>query len=95
MPPDYGRREERPAPEPPENPVKLRVSDEVLAAHADTKGVLMHITDMISLYPGSRDVLVYLPDGRTVRVNEDRRVTYSDELRDKLIKLLGAENVKA
>ena len=54
----------------------------------------MHITDMISLYPGNRDVLVYLPEGHMVRVNEDCRVTYTDELRDKLIKLLGAENVK-
>lgn len=92
---DYAVREERPAPRPIENPVKLRVSEDVVAAHGDNKGVLMHLTDMLSLYPGERDVLVYLPDGRMVRVNEDRRVTYSDELRDKLIRLLGAENVKA
>ena len=92
---DYAVREGRPAPRPIENPVKLRVSEDVVAAHGDNKGVLMHLTDMLSLYPGERDVLVYLPDGRMVRVNEDRRVTYSDELRDKLIRLLGAENVKA
>ncbi|MBP3895020.1 MAG: DNA polymerase III subunit alpha, partial [Mogibacterium sp.] len=42
----------------PVNPVKIRVSSDVLAAHQDVKGVLMHITDMISLYPGERDVLV-------------------------------------
>ena len=79
----------------PQNPVKLRISEEVVTSHGDNKGVLMHITDMISLYPGERDVLVYLPEGRMVRVNADRRVTFTDELKDKLIRMLGSENVKA
>ncbi|MBQ6623645.1 MAG: hypothetical protein IJH57_03400, partial [Mogibacterium sp.] len=79
---------------PPANPVKLRISEEVVASHGDNKGVLMHITDMISLYPGDRDVLVYLPEGRKVRVNADSRVTFTDELKEKLVRMLGAENVK-
>jgi len=79
---------------PPFNPVKLRVTDEVIESHGDNKGVLFHLTDMISLYPGDRDVLVYLPDGRTVRVNEDHRVNFTDELRAKLIRVLGDANVK-
>ena len=79
---------------PPLNPVKLRISEEVVASHGDNKGVLMHITDMISLYPGDRDVLVYLPEGRMVRVNADSRVNFTDDLREKLVRMLGPENVK-
>ena len=78
----------------PANPVKLRINEEVVASHGDTKGVLMHITDMISLYPGERDVLVYLPDGRMVRVNADSRVTFTDDLKEKLVRMLGPDNVK-
>lgn len=78
----------------PVNPVKIRVSSDVLAAHQDVKGVLMHITDMISLYPGERDVLVYLPDGRMVRVNRESRINLTDDLRDKLIRVFGSDNVK-
>jgi hypothetical protein len=54
----------------------------------------MHVTDMISLYPGNRDVLVYLPGQKPVRCNADKRVTFTDELREKLVRLLGADNVK-
>ena len=49
---------------------------------------------MMSLYPGSRDVLVYLPGQKPVRCSEKSRVTLDDELRSKLERLLGAENVK-
>ncbi|MBR2675151.1 MAG: DNA polymerase III subunit alpha [Mogibacterium sp.] len=76
------------------DPIKLRVSEEVLAAHGDSKGVLLHLTDMLGLYPGERDVLVYLPNGRMVRINRDRRITLSEELKGKLIRLLGEENIK-
>ena len=78
----------------PGNPVKLRVPQEVLDRHGDAKGVLLHITDMLSLYPGNRDVLVYLPDGRMVRADAQHRVEFGDELRAKAVKLLGEENVK-
>ena len=54
----------------------------------------MHITDMIGLFPGDRDVLVYLPGQKPVRCNAENRVALTDELRSKLIRLLGAENVK-
>ena len=75
--------------------VKLKVTDEVLARHRDAKGVLYHLTDMMSLYPGSRDVLVYFPGGNKVRINPENRVTVTDELRQKLVRMLGEENVKA
>ena len=54
----------------------------------------MHLTDMLSLYPGERDVLVYLPGQKAVRCNADNRVAFTDNLKAKLIRLLGAENVK-
>ena len=103
--PDYGyyngapheeapREAQRPAPSPVNDPVKLRVNEEVLAAHGSPRKLLMHLTDMISLYPGSRDVLVYLPGQKPMRCNADKRVTFTDDLRAKLVRLLGEENVK-
>ena len=92
-------RQERPKPAPnttPLNdPVKLRVSEDVMSAHrGDGRKVLMHITDMISLYPGERDVLVYLPGRKPVRCNQELRVSFTDELKAKLVQLLGEANVK-
>ena len=74
--------------------VKLRVTDEVLRKHRDAKGLLYHLTDMMSLYPGEQDVLVYLPGAKPVRCSRENRVNMTDELRAKLVKLLGKENVK-
>ena len=54
----------------------------------------MHLTDMFSLYPGDRDVLVYLPGQKPVRCNAENRIVFSDRLRASLIRLLGEENVK-
>ena len=88
------RGAERPAQAPVNDPVKLRVSEEVLAYHGNPRKLLMHITDMISLYPGDRDVLVYLPGQKPVRCNADKRITLTDDLRNKLIRLFGSENVK-
>ena len=76
------------------DPVKLRISGELLDSHGETRKLLFHLTDMMSLYPGSRDVLVYLPGQKPVRCSEKSRVTLDDELRSKLERLLGAENVK-
>ena len=56
--------------------------------------MLMHLTDMMSLYRGDRDVLVYLPGQKPVRGSADNRITLTDELRGKLVRLLGEENVK-
>lgn len=75
-------------------PVKLRVTEEILEAHRDSRGILMRLTDMFSLYPGDRNVFVYLPGGNVVKADRDNRVEWTDELRDKLIRLLGEENVK-
>jgi DNA polymerase-3 subunit alpha len=87
------RAENRPAP-PLNDPVKLRIPEDVVRSHGSARKVLMHLTDMFSLYPGGRDVLVYLPRQKPVRCNADNRVTFTDGLRSKLIKLLGEENVK-
>jgi hypothetical protein len=66
-----------------------------MAAHrGDGRKVLMHITDMISLYPGDRDVLVYLPGRKPVRCNQALRVSLTDDLREKLMRMLGSDNVK-
>ena len=62
--------------------------------HRDVRGLLYHLTDMMSLYPGDRDVLVYLPGQKPVRCSKDNRITMTDTLRAKLVKLLGEENVK-
>ena len=80
--------------QPVNDPVKLRVTQEVLDAHGGSRKLLMHITDMISLFPGERDVLVYLPGQKPVRCNADKRVRFTEVLRGKLIRLLGEENVK-
>ena len=68
--------------------------DEYGSHESDAKAMLYHLTDMMSLYPGSRDVLVYLPDGKTIRANPENRVELTEELRGKLISLLGEGNVK-
>ena len=94
-PADYRPEPQRPAKAAaPVDPVKLRMPQAVLDAHGDTRRLLMHVTDMISLHPGDRDVLVYLPDGRMVRCNADNRITFTDDLRAKLVRMLGEENVK-
>lgn len=87
------RAENRPA-SPVKDPVKLRIPDEVVRSHGGPRRVLMHLTDMFSLYPGDRDVLVYLPGQKPVRCSEDKRVTFTSDFKAKLIRLLGAENVK-
>ena len=79
---------------PVNDPVKLRIPQQVLDSHGGGRKLLMHITDMISLYPGGRDVLVYLPGQKPVRCNADKRVTFTDDLKAKLVRLLGEENVK-
>ena len=88
-----GRAESRPA-APLNDPVKLRIPEDVVRLHGGARKVLMHLTDMFSLYPGGRDVLVYLPGQKPVRCNAENRVAFTDDLRGKLIRLLGAENVK-
>ena len=76
------------------DPVKLRVTPEILARHRDAKSVLYHLTDIMSLSPGSRDVLVYLPGQKPVRCSRSGRIEYTDELRDRFIRMLGEDNVK-
>ena len=65
-----------------------------MARHSDAKAMLYHLTDMMSLFPGSRDVLVYLPGQKPVRCSQSNRIDFTDELRARLVKLLGEENVK-
>lgn len=75
------------------NPIKIRVSDEVKAKYADEKALLLRISDMLSLYPGDRDVLVYI-DGKMIRADRNHRANITDELKEKLIINFGEENVK-
>ena len=82
------------SPSPLSDPVKLRVTEEVLRNHRDVRGVLYHLTDMMSLFPGKRDVLVYLPGRKPVRCSKDSRIDLTDELRARLVRLLGKDNVK-
>ncbi len=77
-----------------ENYIKLRITQDVVDAHGDLNGVLYHINDLLSLYPGDRAVLVYLPNGKMVKVQDSYRAELSAEFRLKLETLLGAENVK-
>ena len=92
--PEQARRAENRPASPMNDPVKLRIPETVVRAHGSARKVLMHLTDMFSLYPGDRDVLVYLPGQKPVRCNADNRVAFTDGLRSKLIRLLGEENVK-
>ena len=92
--PEPPRRAERGPSSPLNDPVKLRIPEDIVRSHGSSRKVLMHLTDMISLYPGERDVLVYLPGQKPVRCNAENRVAFTDDLRGKLIRLLGAENVK-
>ncbi|MBR0309011.1 MAG: DNA polymerase III subunit alpha [Mogibacterium sp.] len=86
--------QQNPGAVPLNDPIKLRVTEEVLNAHGEPRKVLMHLTDMMSLYTGDRDVLVYLPGQKAVRCSQDKRVTLNDALLKKLVRMLGAENVK-
>ena len=75
------------------NPVKIRISEETKTQYPDEKSILLRITDMLSLYPGDRDVLVYI-DGKMIRADRQHRVELTDELKEKLINNFGEENVK-
>ena len=91
--PSQGGVSQKPA-APLSDPVKLRVPQEVLDAHKEPRKLLFHITDMMSLWPGERDVLVYLPGKKAMRCNAENRVSLTPELLDRLEKLLGKENIK-
>ena len=91
---DEAPRRPQTAAAPLNDPVKLRVTQEVIDAHGGSRKVLMHITDMISFFPGDRDVLVYLPGQKPVRCNADMRVKFTGVLKGKLVRMLGEENVK-
>lgn len=77
-----------------DNYVKLRMTAEVAAKHVEPAKAMYHILDILSMYPGDREVLLYLPDGRMVRADKEHRVTMTEELRAKLVKVLGENNVK-
>ena len=89
-----GRKQSGPANSPLNDPVKVRVTEEVIASHGGARKVLMHMTDMMSLYPGDRDVLVYLPGQKAVRCNANNRITLTEELHKKLVRVFGADNIK-
>jgi LSD1 subclass zinc finger protein len=74
--------------------VKLRIPQDVLDAHGEVRRLLFHLTDMFSLYPGDRDVLVYLPGRKPVRCSSESRITPAPELVSRLESLLGKENIK-
>lgn len=76
------------------DPVKLRVSEEIIEKHGGVNGTLLYVSDLLSLYPGKRDVIVYLPEGRSVRADAGHRVDGSDELKSRLEQLFGPENIK-
>ncbi len=74
--------------------VKLRITEDVVGRYRDVKGVLYLLEDVMSLYPGSQKVRIYLPDGRSIQMSTDKRINFSKELRDRLAEILGQENVK-
>ncbi|MDD6096653.1 MAG: DNA polymerase III subunit alpha, partial [Firmicutes bacterium] len=76
------------------NYLKLRLTEEAVSAHGDLSGAMYHILDVLSMYPGETEVLVYLPDGRMVRADSEHRACCCGELRTRLERILGAENVK-
>ncbi len=77
-----------------DNPVKLRVPPEYVERLGGQKEVLEEIMDLLSEYPGRRDVLVFLPGGQKVRTSDQYCVDYSTGLDRKLRDLLGNDNVK-
>ena len=74
--------------------IKLRLTDDFVSKHKDLTGALFHVTDALSRYPGDRQTLIYLPDGRKTRVDKQFNAEFCDELREELVRLLGNENVK-
>lgn len=74
--------------------VKLRVTSDVVARHGGISGTMYHLLDTLSLYPGDRQVLVYLPDGKMVRADKEHMVSAYPELMDRLVRILGNGNVK-
>jgi len=78
----------------PVNPVKIRVSADIVEKHGGRNSALVYVSDILSMYQGERDVIVYLPDGKSVRADAGHRVEWSEELKARLEKTFGAENVK-
>ncbi|MCQ2567194.1 MAG: hypothetical protein MJ127_02150, partial [Mogibacterium sp.] len=66
----------------------------ILNSHGGVNTTLMYVSDVLSMYPGDMDVMVYLPGGRSVRADAEHRVDGSEEFMNRLEKLFGSENVK-
>ena len=70
-------------------PVKFRIppSDDVQAMFGELKNIILH-------NKGGRDVIIYMPGGKTLRGSEAMRVSGSAGMRREAEDLLGPENVK-
>lgn len=79
-------RSETPA---PGSLIKLRISK-----NADVNITLEQIKTALQRHHGNVQVLIYLPDGRTLRTDSDLWGELSDSLRIQLMAILGNENVK-
>ena len=69
--------------------IKLRISK-----NADVNITLEQIKTALQRHHGNVQVLIYLPDGRTLRTDSDLWGELSDSLRIQLMAILGNENVK-
>ncbi|MBR0374211.1 MAG: DNA polymerase III subunit alpha [Mogibacterium sp.] len=74
--------------------VKIKIPDWFIKDAGGNHEALERIIDVLFHYPGSRDVLVYLPGRKAIRASSEYRVAWSEDLRSDLAGLVGSENVK-
>ncbi len=76
------------------NPVKIRVNAETRDEAGGERKVLEKIFELLSKYPGNREVLIYLPGRKTTKMGDRYRIDLNDKLKEKLKNWFGESNIK-
>ena len=75
-------------------PVKIRVDGDIRDAAGGDRKILEKIFELVSKYPGNREVLIYLPGRKTTKLGDKYKIGLNDELKEKLTDWFGERNIK-
>lgn len=76
------------------DPVKIKIPKEAVVEASGERRVLYKLLELLSKYPGDRDVLIYLPGRKSMKIDQAHRINFTEELREKLMIWLGSANIK-
>lgn len=75
-------------------PLKIKISTDIRDDAGGDRAILEKIFELLSNYPGNRDVLIYLPMRKATKLGTKHRINLTEELKDKLVKWFGEKNIK-